>query len=111
MRAPAAVLSVLILAATALGQVPAFPEPIPPADDTVRELLVEFDRMFNSLRNNGGVQENNLDMLRAFDERVAAAGSTRPADRHLLAVRVQVATWLKDDDLMDEAYRRLVVFH
>ncbi len=79
-----------------------------PTDPAIQDLLSDFNNLYNSLRNSGGIREADRPIILRFRERVQAELAERPGDRNLLALDLQLSSWLQEEKQVEAAYQRLI---
>jgi len=86
----------------------AAPAPQSPADEAFEPLRRDMDNLHRSLRNQGGVSKDDHAILGKMRDRAAAFSKQFPADNRGLAIELTIAGWLKEDELVDNIYQRLL---
>ena len=115
-----ALLALVCLTRIALGQAEEQPPPTQPeggaqaadeteADTAYRKLHEQFTLLQSSLRNKGGITEADHPAIRRMLERVEAFAQRRPDHVRAVAMQIQLATWLGEDQPHIAAlYQRLM---
>ncbi|MCI0677173.1 MAG: peptidylprolyl isomerase [Phycisphaerales bacterium] len=85
-------------------QAPADEQPKSPADLAFEPIARDFNILFESLRNKGGIAPEDHSILNAIRQRVAEFHKQFPNDLRGPAVELTLATWLKENDLAEKLY-------
>ena len=80
----------------------------PSADEDLNPLKSSFNNLYNSLRNQGGMSENDRPAVTLLRERFSSFNDTNPDHQRGLMYELQLALWLKDDARIDRLYERLM---
>ncbi|MHC5001672.1 MAG: tetratricopeptide repeat protein, partial [Planctomycetota bacterium] len=123
MRTSSSIRALVLLAVPALAAVPCpgqatatDPAPAetaaewtpPEPTEAVKQMQQEFVNLHSSLRNSLGLQESDLGTVRDFRQRVTQRLGDDPGNPYLLAMRLQLSMWLKDDEAVDADFRSLL---
>jgi hypothetical protein len=80
------------------------------ADVAFEPLKKAFSNISQSLQNAGGLKKDDeatARTLRAMRDRAAAFSREFPTDLRGPAIELQISMWLRDDDLINDLYRRI----
>jgi peptidyl-prolyl cis-trans isomerase B (cyclophilin B) len=78
------------------------------ADAAFERLQNEFGLLVRSLRNVGGMSDEDRPLVVAFGDRVTAFSARWPDHAGAVAMTLQISRWLDDTDAAAAAYERLV---
>jgi cyclophilin family peptidyl-prolyl cis-trans isomerase len=78
------------------------------ATDDYDVLRKAFENLRQSLQNQGGIAKGDHEIIRAFQSRAEAFSAAHPDDARPIAMLLQMARWLKENDRFDELYERLL---
>lgn len=77
-------------------------------DEDLNPLKTSFNNLYNSLRNQGGMSENDRPTVTLLREQFSSFNDTNPDHQQGLMYELQLALWLKDDPRIDRLYERLM---
>src|SRR5690349_19063246 len=99
-----------VLQAPSAGQsTPAATAPTSPAaDEAFKPLQREFENLYKSLQNKGGVGKEDRPALEALRKKITAFGAQFPDDPRGPAAELYLAVWLEDQASVDAIYGKIL---